>query len=170
MLGFVLTSVNKNLWSCQASLEMSLFFRFVVVLGVSAGAKPCAAVCAARLGRSVGGHPKECGLLRSIQPLQLHSLLIALPPGMFRRGLTPYLLGWLAARLPRRGCDYWRSHCQIFVLHSFPAVAHLHPAILPLTHQRFGLRRPIAFILRLELQIMPPVLHHPIVADPSFRL
>ena len=29
------------------------------LLGVSAGAKPCAAVCAARLGRSAGGHPKD---------------------------------------------------------------------------------------------------------------
>jgi hypothetical protein len=30
---------------------------FVVVVGVPAGAKPCAAICAARLGRSGGGHP-----------------------------------------------------------------------------------------------------------------
>ena len=84
--------------------------------------------------------------------------------------LTPYLLGWLPARLTWRGRLYSRSDHQIFVLHSFPAVTYLHRAILPLTHQRLGLRRPIALILRLELQKMSPVLHHPIVADPSFRL
>jgi hypothetical protein len=66
---------------------------------VSAGAKPCAAVCAARLGRSAGGHPNQRRLLRSIQPLQLHSLLIAVQPGMSRGRLTPRVLSWLAAWL-----------------------------------------------------------------------
>jgi hypothetical protein len=89
---------------------------------------------------------------------------------MFLHRSTPYRLGWLAARLTWRGWLYSRSDHQIFVLHSFPSVTYLHRAILPLTHQRFGLRRSIAFILGLELQKMPPVLHHPIVADPSFRL
>ena len=36
------------------------FFCFVVVIGASAGAQPCAAVWAARLGRSGGGGPNEC--------------------------------------------------------------------------------------------------------------
>src|SRR5882724_7267432 len=85
-------------------------------------------------------------------------------------GLTPYLLSRLAARLTWRGRLYSRSDHQIFVLHSCPAVMYLHRTILPLTHQRLGLCRPIALFLRLEPQKMPPVLHHPIVANPSFRL
>ncbi len=89
---------------------------------------------------------------------------------MFLRGLTPYLLGWLPARLTRRGLRDSRSHCQIFVIHAFSAIAHFYRSVFPLTDQGLGLCRPIAFILRLELQKMPPVLHHPIIADPSFRL
>jgi len=108
--------------------------------------------------------------LRSIQPLQLHSLLIALPPGMILCPLTPYLLGWLAARLTWRGLLCSRSHYQIFVIHAFSAIVHFYRSVFPLTDQGLGLCRPIAFILRFELQKMPPVLHHPIVADPSFRL
>jgi hypothetical protein len=101
-----------------------------------------------------------------IQPLQLHSLLIALPPWMILRGLISYLLG----RLTRRCPDYWRLNYQIFVLHTFSAIVHFYRSILPLTDQGLGLRRPIALILRLELQKVPLVLHHPIVADLSFRL
>src|SRR6267142_365639 len=63
------------------SLEMSLF---LLICLLSLGCPPERSP-AARLGRSAGGHPQECGLLRSIQPLQLHSLPIALPLGMFPR-------------------------------------------------------------------------------------
>jgi hypothetical protein len=86
---------------------------------------------------------------------------------MILRRLISYLLGWLAARLTWR---FSRSNCQIFVINAFSAIVHFDRSILPLTDQCLGLRRPIAFILRLELQKMPPVLHHPIIADPSFRL
>src|SRR6202023_1121643 len=108
------------------SLELSLFFSFAVVVGVLAGAKPCAAVCSARLGRSGDGHPNECRYRRAIQLLQLHSLFIALPPWMFLRRLNFYFLGWLAARLARCSLDYLRSHYQIFILHSFPAIVHFY--------------------------------------------
>jgi hypothetical protein len=46
----------------------------------------------------------------------------------------------------------------------------LLPPIFSLTDQCFGFRWPIAPVLRLELQKMSPVRHHPIVADRSFRL
>jgi hypothetical protein len=85
---------------------------------------------------------------------------------MILRGLISYLLG----RLTRRCPDYWRLNYQIFVLHTFSAIVHFYRSILPLTDQGLGLRRPIALILRLELQKVPLVLHHPIVADLSFRL
>jgi hypothetical protein len=59
---------------------------------------------------------------------------------------------------------------QIFVGHAFSAIVHFYRPIFPLTDQRFGFRRLIAPVLLLELQKMPPVRHHPIVADRWFRL
>src|SRR5207245_8553296 len=49
------------------SLEVSLFLLICCFLGVSAGAKSCAAVCAARLGRSGGGRSQKCLHLRLIR-------------------------------------------------------------------------------------------------------
>jgi hypothetical protein len=43
-------------------------------------------------------------------------------------------------------------------------------SILPLTDQCLALCRSVPPVLRLELQKMPAVLHHPIVVDPAFRL
>jgi hypothetical protein len=55
---FQVSSLFRNV-PFLASLEMSLFLLIAVVLGVFAGVEPCAAVCAARLGRSGGGHPNQ---------------------------------------------------------------------------------------------------------------
>jgi len=87
---------------------------------------------------------------------------------MILRTPTSYSLSWLAARLAWSCLYYLRSNCQIFVVHAFSAIVHFYRPIFPLTDQRLGLRRPIALFLRLELQKVSPVLHHPIVADPSF--
>jgi len=89
---------------------------------------------------------------------------------MILRRLTSYDPGWRVARLawPCRHC--LRSYDQIFVIHTFSAIVHFYRPIFPLTNQRFGFRGPIAPVLRLELQKVPPVRHHPIVADRSFRL
>jgi hypothetical protein len=113
--------------------NVSFSFDLPVVVGVSARAKPYAAVWAARLGRSGGGHPSECWLLRSIQPLQLHSLLIALPPGMFLRRFTPYLLNRLARR------DLYRSGSldQIFIVHDGGSSA-LHTEARKCIRKRLG--------------------------------
>jgi hypothetical protein len=85
---------------------------------------------------------------------------------MFLRRFTSCVLGRLAWRdLHRSG-----SHYQIFVIHAFSTIVHFYRPIFSLIDQGLGLGRPIALILRLQLQKMPPVLHHPIVADPSLRL
>ena len=59
--------INTITPKSQASLEMSLFTSLEVSLFLlcgchwaAAGAQPCAAVWAARLGRSGGGDPNEC--------------------------------------------------------------------------------------------------------------
>ena len=85
---------------------------------------------------------------------------------MFLRRFALGVLGRLAWRDLHRS----RSHYQIFVIHAFSAIVHFYRSIFSLLDQDFGLCRPIALILRLELQKVPPVLHHPIVADPSLRL
>jgi len=85
---------------------------------------------------------------------------------MFLPRFTPYVLDRLAWRdLHRSG-----SLDQIFVVHAFSAIVHLDRSIFLLTDQGLGLRRSITFVLRLELQKVSPVLRHPIVADPAFRL
>src|ERR1700683_212450 len=63
-------------------LEMAPFLLNGCCPGVSAEAKPCAAVGAAVLGRSGGGHPSRRWCLPSIHPLELHSLFVTLPPRM----------------------------------------------------------------------------------------
>ena len=85
---------------------------------------------------------------------------------MFLRRFTPCVLG----RLAWRDLHCSGSHYQIFVFHAFSAIVHFYRSIFPLIDQSLGLCRPIALILRLQLQKMPPVLHHSIVADPSLRL
>src|SRR6202051_5150989 len=84
------------------SLEMSLFFSLLWSSGYPSERSPAPRFCAARLGRSGGGHPEERCHLRSTQALQLHSLLVALPPGMILRWLIANRLGWLAACLSGR--------------------------------------------------------------------
>jgi len=95
---------------------------------------------------------------------------MAFSPRMVQGGLASSLLG----RLALRPCLWCRHHArpqrQIFVLDAFIPIAHLHRSILPLTDQGLALRRSVPPVLRLELQKMPAVLHHPIVADPAFRL
>src|SRR5260370_26532990 len=89
---------------------------------------------------------------------------------MVRGGLASSVLGRLAVR-PCLGCrDHARPQHQIFVLDAFIPIAHLNCSILPLTDQCLALCRSVPPVLRLELQKMPAVLRHPIVADPSFRL
>src|SRR5260370_13508267 len=95
---------------------------------------------------------------------------MAFPPRMVRGGLASSVLGRLAVR-PCLWCrDHARPQHQIFVLDAFTPIAHLNCSILPLTDQCLALCRSVPPVLRLELQKMPAVLHHPIVADPSFRL
>ena len=89
---------------------------------------------------------------------------------MILRRLTSYAPDWRVARLAWPCRHRLRSHHQIFVVHAFSAIVHFYRPIFPLTNQCFGFRGPIVPVLRLELQKMPPVRHHPIVADRSFRL
>src|SRR5260370_40835704 len=95
---------------------------------------------------------------------------MAFPPRMVRGGLASSVLASLAVRLCLGCRDHARPQPQIFVLDAFIPIAHLNCSILPLTDQCLALCRPVPPVLRLELQKMPAVLHHPIVADPSFRL
>src|SRR5580700_6355917 len=95
---------------------------------------------------------------------------MAFPPRMVQGGLASSVLGRLAMR-PCLWCrDHARPQHQIFVLYAFVPIAHLNCSILPLTDQGLALCRSVPPVLRLELQKMPAVLHHPIVADPAFRL
>jgi hypothetical protein len=95
---------------------------------------------------------------------------MAFPPRMVQGGLASSWLGRLALRpgLCRR--DQARPHHQIFVLDAFIPIAHLNCSILPLADQYLALCRSVPPVLRLELQKMPAVLHHPIIAGPAFRL
>src|SRR5258708_13119195 len=95
---------------------------------------------------------------------------MAFPPRMVQGGLASSWLGRLAVR-PDLCCrDHAWPHHQIFVLDAFIPIAHLNCSILPLTDQCLAPCRSVPPVLRLELQKMPAVLRHPIVADPSFRL
>src|SRR5712672_2529446 len=95
---------------------------------------------------------------------------MALPPRMVQGGLASSWLGRLAVRPGLCYRDHARPQHQIFVLHAFIPIAHLNCSILPLTDQCLALCRSVPPVLRLELQKMPAVLHHPIVADPACRL
>jgi hypothetical protein len=95
---------------------------------------------------------------------------MAFPPRMVRGGLASSVLGRLAVR-PCLGCrDHARPQHQILVLDAFIPIAHLNCSILPLTDQCLALCRSVPPVLRLELQKMPAVLHHPIVDDPCVVL
>ena len=95
---------------------------------------------------------------------------MAFPPRMVQGGLASSWLGRLALR-PGLCCrGHARPQHQIFVLDAFIPIAHLNCSILPLTDQCLALCRSVPPVLRLELQKMPAVLHHPIVADPAFHL
>src|SRR5258708_2941565 len=95
---------------------------------------------------------------------------MAFPPRVVQGALASSWLGRLALR-PALCCrDHAWPHHQIFVLDAFIPIAHLNCSILPLTDQCLAPCRSVPPVLRLELQKMPAVLHHPIVADPAFRL
>jgi len=74
---------------------------------------------------------------------------------MILRTPISYSLARLAARLT---CClvYLRSNCQIFVVEACSPIVHFYRPIFPLTDQCFGFRRPIAPVLRLELQKLTP--------------